>query len=129
MDDTPRQFFEEFRSSILKRRIGQIALAVVLAEAIWRLVNAFTWFLAMPIVGRFFSGQTESVLFRRSANSPIALESFFGSVLEFLFTLIVVFYLNRWVMRRPAKPQPVEPEYSIVGEPQNLTEAPGAMEN
>jgi large-conductance mechanosensitive channel len=32
MDDTPRAFLEEFRSSILKKRVGQIALAVVLAE-------------------------------------------------------------------------------------------------
>jgi len=34
MDDTPRAFFEELRSGILKKRVGQIALAVVLAEAI-----------------------------------------------------------------------------------------------
>ena len=29
----------------MKKRVGQIALAVVLAEAIWRFVRAFTWYL------------------------------------------------------------------------------------
>ena len=117
MDDTPRAFLEEFRASILKKRVGQIALAVVLAEAVWRLVNAFTWFLIMPILSRFV-GETGSVLARQSSGRPISWENLFGSILEFLLTVIVVFYANRWIHIKPHSPEDdAEPEYSLVGEP------------
>ncbi len=32
MDDTPGHFVQELRSSLLKKRAGQIALAVILAK-------------------------------------------------------------------------------------------------
>jgi large-conductance mechanosensitive channel len=116
MDDTPKAFLEEFRSSILKKRVGQIAIAVVLAQAVWRLLNAFTWFLLMPIIGRFFQGQTESV-FQRYSSRPIPWEELFGSILEFLLTVIVAFYANRWIHKQPhLEHEHAERSYSLVGE-------------
>jgi large-conductance mechanosensitive channel len=117
MDETPKAFFEELRSSILKKRVGQIALAVVLAEAVWRLVNSLIWYLIIPLIGRSLNGHTESVLFESATRRPIPWENLFGSWLEFILIVIVVFYLNRWIHR---KPQPateeVVTEYSSVGE-------------
>ena len=125
MDDTPRAFIEEFRSSILKKRIGQIAIAVVLAQAVWRLVNAFTWFLIMPLIGRFVQGETESVLLPNSSGRPIAWESLFGSILEFLLTIIVAFYANRWIHRKSHSTEDnVERKYSLVGEAVDGREEP-----
>ncbi len=34
MDDTPKGLLGELRASVLKKRVGQIALAVLLAEAV-----------------------------------------------------------------------------------------------
>ncbi|MCU1268827.1 MAG: hypothetical protein JWN74_121 [Acidobacteriaceae bacterium] len=129
MDDTPKAFLEELRSSVLKKRVGQIALAVVLAQAGWRLLNSFTWFFIMPVISRFFSGQTESVLFPGTRGKPIPWENLFGSFLEFLLTVIVVFYMNRWISK---KPQPTEvsteTEYTLVGEPQDLPDIRGTIQ-
>jgi large-conductance mechanosensitive channel len=129
MDDTPKAFIEEFRSSILKKRVGQIAIAVVLAEAVWRLLNAFTWYLIMPIIGRVVEGQTESVLLPRSSGRPILWENLFGSLLEFLLTIIVVFYANRWTHTKPpSSVENVEAEYSLVGEPIDRHVEPAASQ-
>lgn len=129
MDDTPKAFIEEFRSAILKKRVGQIAIAVVLAEAVWRLLTAFTWYLMMPIIYRFMDGQTESVLLPRSSGRPILWENLFGSTLEFLLTIIVVFYANRWTHTKPHSVEDkVEPEYSLVGEPLDRREEPAASQ-
>jgi hypothetical protein len=38
----PKRFLEELRSSLLKKQVGQLALAIVLAEAGWRFVTART---------------------------------------------------------------------------------------
>jgi large-conductance mechanosensitive channel len=105
MDDTPKGLLGELRSSVLKKRVGQIALAVVLAEAIWRLISALTWYLIIPIIGRFLRGQTESVLFQSATNSPIPWDSLFGALLEFVLVVIVVLYLNRWIQRKPSHPK------------------------
>jgi large-conductance mechanosensitive channel len=118
MDDTPKAFLEELRSSVLKKRVGQIALAVVLAEAAWRLVSSLTWYLIIPIIGKALWGHTESVLFEKATTHPIPWENLFGSLLEFVLTLIVVFYLNRWIQRKPA-PVPetyAEMEYESAGQ-------------
>ena len=117
MDDTPKAFFEELRSSILKKRVGQIALAVVLAEAVWRLVTSLTWYLVIPLIGKSFQGHTESVLFESATKRPMPWENLFGSILEFALTVIIVFYLNRWVQRKPAPaPANVEMEYNSIGD-------------
>ena len=83
MDDTPKAFLEELRSSLLRKRVGQIALAVVLAEAAWRLVSSLTWYLIIPLIARGLRGNTESVLFAGSTNRPFPWENLFGSLLEF----------------------------------------------
>lgn len=118
MDETPKAFLEEFRSSILKKRVGQIALAVVLAEAVWRLVNSLTWYLIIPLIGKSFQGHTESVLFESATTHPITWENLFGSLMEFVLTLIIVFYLNRWVQRKPdpAPAAEVTTEFSSLGD-------------
>ena len=128
MDDSPKAFFEEIRASLLRRRVGQIALAIILAQAAWRLVLALTWTLIIPVMGKALRGSTESVLFARATSNPFPWENLFGSLLEFALTVIMVFYLNRWVHRRPPPKQPEpeqseqpslrapEPEYSLTGE-------------
>jgi large-conductance mechanosensitive channel len=130
MDDTPKAFFEELRSSIFKKRVGQIALAVVLAEAVWRLVNSLTWYLIIPLIGKSLDGHTESVLFETATHRPMPWENLFASLLEFVLTLIVVFYLNRWVQRRPMRaPAPdVKMEYNSVGEAVAVEEARVSMD-
>jgi len=40
MDDSPREFLDGLKLTIFRRRIGQIALAVVLAEACIRYLNS-----------------------------------------------------------------------------------------
>jgi large-conductance mechanosensitive channel len=126
VDDSPKAFFEELRASLLRKRVGQIALAVILAQAAWRLITALTWYLIVPAMGKALRGNTESVLFARASFNPFPWENLFGSLLEFALTLILVFYLNRWVHRRPTPdsndepglPAP-EPEYSLTGEELN----------
>lgn len=126
MDDSPKAFFEELRASLLRKRVGQIALAVILAQAAWRLVIALTWNLIVPLIGKALHGNTESVLFARANSNPFPWENLFGSLLEFALTVIMVFYLNRWVHRRRAPEQngqpslqAPEPEYSLTGEELN----------
>jgi large-conductance mechanosensitive channel len=125
MDDTPKAFFEELRSSLLKKRVGQIALAVVLAEAAWRLVSSLTWYLIIPLIGRALRGNTESVIFEKATTNPLPWESLFGSLFEFGLVVILVFYLNRWVQRKPtpATTEDVDTESSSTGEALPVEEA------
>jgi large-conductance mechanosensitive channel len=99
MDDTPGHFVQELRSSLLKKRAGQIALAVILAEACLRFSNALTWFLVVPIIAMVLKGHTESVLFETQTRAPFPWQPLFGSALDFAVALIFVFYLNRWIHR------------------------------
>jgi large-conductance mechanosensitive channel len=120
MDDTPGQFVQELRSSLLRKRAGQIALAVILAQACLRFLNALTWYLIVPTVGKLFEGHTESVLFQ--TRTPFPWQPLLGSLLDFGVALIFVFYLNRWIHRAPggdggrltAPGQSTEPEPEIV---------------
>lgn len=114
MDDTPKAFIEELRSAVLRKRVGQIALAVVLAQAIWRLLNSFTWFLLMPIVRRFLEGQNPSVL--SGSAGLISWDKVLGSVMEFLLTVVVIFYLNRWIHRRSDGVVDPGEGFTLVGE-------------
>jgi large-conductance mechanosensitive channel len=104
MDDTPGHFVQELRSSVLRKRAGQIALAVILAEACLRFLNALTWFLIVPIVGTLLNGHTESVLFQTRVAFPW--QQLLGSVLDFAVALIFVFYLNRWIHNTPGEEGP-----------------------
>ncbi|PYX86383.1 MAG: hypothetical protein DMG68_15560 [Acidobacteria bacterium] len=101
MDDTPKAFVEELRSSVLKKRVGQIALAVVLAQEVIRFLNSLVWYLIIPIIGRTLEGHTESVLFQTATLRPIPYESLFGAFLELFLAAIAVFYINRWIQRKP----------------------------
>lgn len=103
MDDTPGQFLQELRSSLLKKRAGQIALAVILAEACLRFLNALTWFLVVPIIAIVLKGHTESVLFETQTRAPFPWQPLLGSLLDFAIALIFVFYLNRWIHRAPGE--------------------------
>lgn len=103
MDDTPGQFLQELRSSLLKKRAGQIALAVILAEACLRFLNALTWFLVVPIIAMVLKGHTESVLFETQTRAPFPWQPLLGSLLDFAIALIFVFYLNRWIHRAPGE--------------------------
>jgi large-conductance mechanosensitive channel len=114
MDDTPKGFLDELRGSILRRTVGQIAIAVVLAEAAWKLVSSLTWYLILPMIARALRGNTESVLFSKST-STIRWDNLVGSLLEFGLTVILVFYLNRWVKGRPS-PTAAETEFSSSGD-------------
>ena len=102
MDDTPKGFLVELKSTILKKRVGQVALAVVLAEACIRFLNSLVWFLVLPIISLLTNGHTESVLFETKPAFP--LERLVAAVLEFGAAIIFVFYLNRWI--HGPRPQP-----------------------
>jgi large-conductance mechanosensitive channel len=113
VDDSPRSFLSELKSGILKKRIGQIALAVVLAEGCIRFLGAIVWLLVMPAISELMSGSSESVLFR---TKPVfRWEQLFGSFLEFAATVIFVFYANRWIRGAVPDTAAVMPEKSEVG--------------
>jgi hypothetical protein len=107
--------------------VGQIALAVVLAQAVWRLVNAVTWYLLIPLIGRSLQGNTESVFFKGSALRPLPWENLLGMLLEFRLLVILVFYLNRRVQRNPIPPgaEDGDVDYSSDGEGSNVQGAEG----
>lgn len=126
MDDTPKGLVRELRSSLLKKRVGQIALAVLLAEAALQLISALTWYLIIPILGKLLRGQTESVLFEGAARSPIRWETLFGSALVFVLTVIVVLYLNRWIQRRPAASTVPDSDSMTSEEEQAATDTTGS---
>jgi large-conductance mechanosensitive channel len=127
VDDTPKDFLEELRSSLLRKRVGQIALAVVLAQAAWRLVTALVWYAIIPIIGKSLRGNTESVLFTGATTHPFPWDNLFGSLLEFTLTVILAFYLNRWIQRKPAPVamENADSEYSSTGEALTGEEAAG----
>jgi len=98
MDDTPRQFVDELKFAIVGRRIGQIALAVVLAEECIRYLNALVWYLIVPAIANVLKSHTESVLFQSRRGfvwEPIA-----GATIELMAAVIFVFYVNRWIYGR-----------------------------
>ena len=98
MDENPKQFIEELRSAILRKRVGQIALAIVLAQAVIRFLNALVWYLLIPAISNILENHTESVLFKDRRSFPW--EQLSGSMLEFIASIIFVFYANRWIHRR-----------------------------
>lgn len=126
MDETPKGLLREFRASVLKKRVGQIALAVLLAQAALQLITTVTWYLIIPVMAKFLRGQTESVLFEKSADSPIRWDTLFGSVLIFLLVLILVLYLNRWIQRR-SRPADLADEEPVISENEALTDTTGAI--
>ncbi|HTA25114.1 MAG TPA: hypothetical protein VK763_16390 [Terriglobales bacterium] len=134
MDDTPKGFLGEFKSATLKKRVGQIALAVVLAEACISFLNSLVWFLVLPIISSLMKGHTESVLFETKPTFPF--ERLFAAILEFGAAIIFVFYVNRWI--HPTRPKPIisgeqdrrvgdpDPEvyYNLTGDQLNTMDQP-----
>ena len=116
MDDTPGHFVQELRSSLLRKRAGQIALAVILAEACLRFLNALTWFLIVPTIATLLKGHTESVLFE--TRTPFPWQQLLGSALDFAVALIFVFYLNRWIHRTPGEAGPPLTAPDLLSEPE-----------
>jgi large-conductance mechanosensitive channel len=106
VDDSPKAFGHEFKSAILKKRVGQIALAVVLAEACLRFLGALAWYLVIPLISSRLEGHTESVLFTSKPIFPW--QQLFGSCLEFALAIIFVFYINRWIRGSLPGPRVIE---------------------
>ena len=94
--DSPRQFLDGLRSTIFRRRIGQIALAVVLAQACIRFLNAIVWYFIIPAISNALEGHTESVLFKD--RRIFAWEPLIGNLIDFAVALAFVYFANRWIM-------------------------------
>jgi hypothetical protein len=105
--DSPRQFLDGLKLTIFRRRIGQIALAVILAESCIRYLNALVWFLVIPIISNVLESHTESVLFKNRRTFPW--EQLTGNTIEFASALVFVYFANRWIygLSRPRRDEPV----------------------
>jgi large-conductance mechanosensitive channel len=114
MDDTPKGFLGEFKSATLKKRVGQIALAVVLAEACLRFLDSLVWFLVLPIISSLLKGHTESVLFETKSAFPF--DRLFAAILEFGAAIIFVFYVNRWIRGTTPTPRVTPTQDRRVGD-------------
>ena len=103
-DDSPRKLLDELKQSIFRRRIGQIALAIVLAEATIRYLNALIWDVVIPLISNVLKGHTESVLFKSERTFPW--DRLAASTLEIIGAILFVFYANRWMygLNRPRHP-------------------------
>ena len=100
MDNNPRQFVDELKFAIVRRRVGQIALAVVLAEECIRFLSAIVWYLIIPLVSNALQGHTESVLFPSQQHRSFPWIQLLGATLEFITAVVFVFYVNRWLYGR-----------------------------
>ena len=107
MDDSPREFLDGLKLTIFRRRIGQIALAVVLAEACIRYLNSLVWYLIVPIISNVLANHTESVLLENRRKFPW--EQLAGNTLDFVAALIFVYFANRWIYNL-SRPQPSQSE-------------------
>jgi large-conductance mechanosensitive channel len=96
-DDSPKQVFDGIKFTIFRRRIGQIALAVVLAEACIRFISSLVWYLIIPAIANLLETHTDSVLFKNRRSLPW--EQLIGNTLEFVTVIVFVYYANRWIYR------------------------------
>ncbi|HKF04989.1 MAG TPA: MscL family protein [Candidatus Sulfotelmatobacter sp.] len=100
MDDNPRQFIDELKFAIVRRRVGQIALAVVLAEECIRFLSALVWYLIIPTISNILDGRSESVMFQSQQHRSLPWIQLLGAILEFVVAVVFVFYVNRWLYGR-----------------------------
>jgi hypothetical protein len=105
--DSPRQLIDGLKLTIFRRRIGQIALAVILAESCIRYLNALVWFLVIPVISNALESHTESVLFKNRRSFPW--EQLTGNTIEFASALVFVYFANRWIygLNQPRHDKPV----------------------
>jgi|HubBroStandDraft_2_1064218.scaffolds.fasta_scaffold702319_2 hypothetical protein len=105
--DSPSQFIDGLKLTIFRRRIGQIALAVILAESCIRYLNALVWFLVIPAISNVLESHTESVLFKNRRTFPW--EQLTGNTIEFISALVFVYFANRWIygLNQPRHDEPV----------------------
>ena len=108
--DSPRQFLDGLKSTIFRRRIGQIALAVVLAQACIRFLNALVWYFVIPVISNALNGHTESVLFKE--RRTFAWEPLMGNFIDFAVALAFVYFANRWIMNSASRPPGVNGQTS-----------------
>jgi len=101
--ESPGELIDGIKFTIFRRRIGQIALAVILAESCIRYLSALVWYLIIPIISNVLATHTESVLFSTRRNFPW--EMLIGNTIEFATAIIFVFYANRWIYRLSKPPQ------------------------
>lgn len=102
-EPSPRELIDGLKLTIFRRRIGQIALAVVLAEACIRYLNTLVWYVVIPLVSNVLATHTESVLFENRRN--FQWEAIIGNTLDFAAALIFVYFANRWIynLSRPRR--------------------------
>ena len=110
--ETPRQLFDSIKLTIFRRRIGQIALAVILAESCIRCLSSLVWYLIIPAISNVLATHAESVLFSHNRSFPW--EPLAGATIEFATALVFVFYANRWIYRLS---QPRKNEVQTADEP------------
>lgn len=106
LEESPREFFDGLKLTIFRRRIGQIALAVILAEACIRYLNALVWYVVIPAISNVLATHTESVLFENRRH--LQWEQIAGNTLDFAVALIFVYFANRWIYNqsRPRRSEP-----------------------
>jgi hypothetical protein len=105
--DSPRQFIDGLKLTIFRRRIGQIALAVILAESCIRYLDALVWLLVIPAISNVLESHTESVLFKNRRTFPW--EQLAGNTIEFASALVFVYFANRWIygLNQPRHHEPL----------------------
>ncbi len=130
-DATPQGFLKELTSAVWYRRAGQIALAVVLAQAALRLISGFVAYLLVPFVAGFVNSNSESVMF--ASKPPYRWDPFAYLVLDFIVALIIFFYVgralqpNNVVEKRSDEASTPEGEQTHDAEPEtSITEGDGA---
>jgi hypothetical protein len=82
-----------------RKWIGRIALALILAEAIWAFLVALTNDLIVPALARLMGGDAQSPLYLGTGDYNVP--GIFAAVLELCFAGIVAVLLNSWLQRKP----------------------------
>jgi hypothetical protein len=93
------QGFSPDPSADSRKWIGRIALALILAEAIWAFLVALTNDLIVPALARVIGGDAQSPLYLGTGDYNVP--GLFAAVLELCFAGIVAILLNSWSQRKP----------------------------
>jgi hypothetical protein len=115
-DSTPQAFLSSFRSDLLRRRVGFVALAVMLALACLQLLNNLVWYLLIPLFARLIAHSGSVMFDDRQLIFPT--QQLMASITQFALAVVAVYYLNRWLVgrrRRPAGPPEQDPVVNELG--------------